>query len=106
MNSKKVSSKQTQFAESGTSPTAEPADFSFRGALNIPQAAVYTGVRCSAIEEAVRDGRLPGRKLGRNIIILKSDLDAFLAALDIIPAHTPPSILKRRRERLEGKVAA
>ena len=97
---------QMQFTESGTSPTAGPTDFSSRGALNIPQAAFYCGVKCSAIEEAVRDGRLPGRKLGRNVIILKSDLDSFLSALDIIPVHTPQSILRRRQKRLLRQVAA
>jgi hypothetical protein len=78
----------------------EPAnDFSFRGALNIVESAAYCGVRCSAIESAIRDGVLPARRLGRNIIVLKSDLDSFLTNLDVVAAHTPPSILKRRRER-------
>jgi hypothetical protein len=74
-------------------------DFSSRGALNIPESATYCGVRCAAIEAAVRDGRLRGRRFGRNVIILKSDLDEFLGALDIIPPHTPRSILKRREAR-------
>jgi excisionase family DNA binding protein len=73
-------------------------EFRSQGAFNIIQAAAYCGVRCSAIEDAVRDGRLAGRRLGRNVIIIKSDLDAFLASLDIVPIHTPPSILKRRQE--------
>ena len=84
-----------------TNPTATvvASDFS-GGAFNIMQAAAYnSGVRCCAVEEAIRDGRLPGRRLGRNIIILKSDLDSFLASLEIIPAHTPLSILRRRQER-------
>jgi excisionase family DNA binding protein len=83
-----------------TNPTAPvvASDFS-GGAFNIMQAAAYSGVRCSAVEEAIRDGRLPGRRLGRNIIILKPDLDSFLASLEIIPAHTPPSILRRWQER-------
>lgn len=87
--------------------TSAPAiDFSSRGAFNIVEAAAYCGVRCSAVEEAIRDGRLCGRRFGRNVIILKSDLDLFLTALDIIPPHTPPSILKRRRERLRLTPAA
>jgi excisionase family DNA binding protein len=85
---------------------ATAADSLSHGALNIIQAAAYCGVRCSAIEDVVRDGRLAGRRLGRNVIILKADLDAFLASLEIIPPHTPLSILKRRRERTLGKVAA
>jgi hypothetical protein len=72
---------------------------SSQGAFNILQAAFYAGVKCAAIESAVRDGKLRGRRLGRNVIILKADLDAFLGSLDVIPAHTPASILRRRRER-------
>jgi excisionase family DNA binding protein len=71
-------------------------------ALTYEQAAACCGVKTCAIEEVVRDGRLKGRRLGRNVIILKSDLDDFLASLDVIPAHTPPSILKRREERARG----
>src|SRR6266851_8630861 len=91
-----------------TTPTVAVVEPEFRpqGALNIIQAAAYCGVRCSAIEDAIRDGRLPGRRLGRNVIIIRSDLDAFLASLDIVPIHTPPSILKRRRERSQRTVAA
>lgn len=83
----------------GENPPATGADYSTQGALNIAQSASYCGVHSSAIESAVRDGKLPGRRLGRNVVILKSDLDEFLAGLDIIPAHTPPSILKRRQRR-------
>jgi hypothetical protein len=86
--------------------SAPEAYFASQGALNIAESAIYCGVRCAAIESAVRDGKLPGRRLGRNVIILKSDLDAFLASLDIIPPHTPPSVMRRRQERSRGKVAA
>jgi hypothetical protein len=77
-----------------------------QGAFNIIQAAAYCGVRCAAIEDAVRDGRLAGRRLGRNIVILRADLNAFLVSLDIIPPHTPPSVLRRRQERSKEKAAA
>jgi excisionase family DNA binding protein len=96
-------SKQNSFAESGTSPTSE--NLATRGAFNYVQAASYSGVKVCAIEEVVRDGRLKGRRLGRAVIILKSDLDAFLASLDVIPAHTPPSVLTRRKEREDKKLA-
>jgi len=81
-------------------------DSSSHGALNIVESAAYCGVRCSAIESVIRDGKLRGRRLGRNVIILKSDLDAFLASLDVIQPHTPPSVLRRRQERLRSKFAA
>jgi excisionase family DNA binding protein len=89
-----------------TNLSVPEAHFSAHGALNIAESAVYCGVRCAAIESAVRDGKLPGRRLGRNVIILKSDLDAFLVELDIIPPHTPPSVMKRRQERSPGRSAA
>jgi excisionase family DNA binding protein len=88
-----------------TMPKVQPnirisaADASSHGALNIVESAAYCGVRCSAIESVIRDGKLRGRRLGRNVIVLKADLDAFLASLEVIPVHTPPSILRRRRER-------
>ena len=85
---------------------APTADFSSRGALNIMESSAYCGVRCSAIESAVRDGKLRGRRIGRNVVILKCDLDAFLESLEIIPAHTPASILKRRQERTLGRPTA
>lgn len=98
--------QENQFSESGTSPTTNYADISTHAALNIMEAAIYSGVKSSAIEEAVRDGRLPGRRLGRNVIVLKRDLDSFLESLEIIPPHVPPSVIKRRQERDERKSAA
>ena len=85
---------------------APVADLSSHGALNILESATYCGVRCAAIESAVRDGKLRGRRLGRNVVILKRDLDAFLESLETIPPHTPPSILKRRQARTLRRAAA
>jgi hypothetical protein len=86
-----------------TNLSVPEAHFVTHGALNIAESAIYCGVRCAAIESAIRDGKLRGRRLGRNIIILKCDLDTFLASLEIIPPHTPPSILRRRQERLKRR---
>ena len=79
-----------------------PTNFSAQGAFNYSQAASYCGVRCSAIEISVREGRLPGRRLGRNIIILKEDIDAFLKSLDVVYAPTSTSVSERRREGIRG----
>ena len=95
--------------KTNTTPTAAVVDYPElrpQGALNIIQAAAYCGVRSSAIEDAVREGRLAGRRLGRNIVIIRSESDGFLASLDIVPVHTPPSILKRRQERLQQRTTA
>lgn len=75
--------------------TAKPP----RRAFNICGAAEYCSCRCSAIEEAVRDGRLRASRLGRGIVITREDLDAFIDALPTVEPHTPPSILARRAAR-------
>ena len=72
-----------------------------QGAFNYSQAAAYAGVKFSAIEAVVREGRLPGRRLGRNIVILKTDLDNFLASLDVVYAPTSTSVSERRREGIK-----
>ena len=77
-----------------------------QGAFNVLQAAAYCGVKCAAVEEAQFVTVGCSGAIRSKIVILKSDLDAFLAALDIIPAHTPPSVLKRRQERSQEKVTA
>ena len=80
-----------------------PTNFSAQQAsFNYSQAAAYSGVHFSAIETAVREGRLPARKLGRNIIVLRRDLDNFLASLDVVYTPTSPSVSERRREGLKG----
>src|SRR6266404_320673 len=58
--------------------------FSTTRFFQLRQAAAYAGVHFSAIETVVRQGLLPARRLGRNIIIRKSDLDKFLASLELV----------------------
>lgn len=70
-----------------------------RRAFNIYGAAEYCSCRCAAVEEAIRDGRLRARRLGRGFVITREDLDAFIDVLPVVEPHTPPSILKRRQER-------
>jgi excisionase family DNA binding protein len=70
-----------------------------RRAFNIYGAAEYCSCRCAAIEEAIRDGRLRARRLGRIFVITREDLDAFIDLLPAVEPHTPPSILARRAAR-------
>jgi excisionase family DNA binding protein len=67
-----------------------------RRAFNIYGAAEYCSCRCAAIEEAIREGRLRARRLGRGFVITRDDLDTFIDALPTVEPHTPPSILARR----------
>jgi excisionase family DNA binding protein len=77
-----------------------------RRAFNIYGAAEYCTCRCAAIEEAIRDGRLRARRLGRGFVITREDLDSFIDLLPAVKPHTPPSVIRRRQERSRGKVAA
>ena len=69
---------------------AEPSpDFSFVQQISLKDNLAYslehagqvTGIGRSALYIAVRDGRLVARKCGRRTVVLKRDLEAFLAAL-------------------------
>src|SRR5580700_10568693 len=70
-----------------------------RRAFNIYGAAEYCSCRCAAVEEAIRDGRLRARRLGRGLVITREDLDAFIDMLPAVEPHIPPSILARRAAR-------
>lgn len=70
-----------------------------RRAFNIYGAAEYCSCRCAAIEEAIRDGRLRARRLGRGLVITREDLDAFIDVLPAVEPHVPPSIAARRAAR-------
>jgi len=70
-----------------------------RRAFNIYGAAEYCSCRCAAVEEAIRDGRLRARRLGRGFVITREDLDAFIDSLPAIEPHVPPSIAARRAAR-------
>src|SRR5260370_14667281 len=70
-----------------------------RRAYNIYGAAEYCSCRCSAIEAAIRDGRLRARRLGRGFVITREDLDAFIDVLPAVEPHIPPSIAARRAAR-------
>src|ERR1700676_922609 len=70
-----------------------------RRAFNIYGAAEYCSCRCAAIEEAIRDGRLRARRLGRGFVITREDLDAFIDVLQAVEPHVPPSIAARRAAR-------
>src|ERR1700747_2943123 len=75
-----------------------------RRAFNIYGAAEYCSCRCAAIEEAIRDGRLQARRLGRGFVITREDLDAFIDVLPVFEPHVPPSILARRAARVANTI--
>jgi excisionase family DNA binding protein len=49
--------------------------------LTIEEAAKLTSIGRSKLYQAISAGRLQARKFGRRTVILRSDLERFLAAL-------------------------
>ena len=53
--------------------------------LSIAEACTIAGIGRTKLYEAIADGSLKARKLGKRTLILRDDLRQFLAALP--PAH-------------------
>ena len=85
-------------SQKGQTNIPAPAAHSLsHGALNIVESAVYCGVHCSAIESVIRDGKLQGRRLGRNVIILKAKMRSSLRSTSSLPILRRPFLLAGRR---------
>jgi excisionase family DNA binding protein len=57
--------------------------------LTIAEAAFAAGIGRSRLYEAIADGQLTARKFGARTLVLRDDLDRFLAALPAI--HGEPA---------------
>ena len=57
--------------------------------LSVAEACEVAGIGRTKLYEAIADGRLKARKLGKRTLILRDDLRQFLAALP--PAHCVPA---------------
>ena len=55
-----------------------------REGLSIVEACRIAGIGRTKVYEAIADGRLKARKFGKRTIILRSELQDFLAALPVI----------------------
>lgn len=56
--------------------------------LSIGEACAITGIGRTNLYKAINSGVLKARKYGKRTIILRGDLDAFLASLEAYPAST------------------
>jgi len=56
--------------------------------LSIEEVRAATGIGRTKLYEAIGKGNLKARKFGKRTIILKDDLDDFLANLESYPANT------------------
>ena len=56
-------------------------DFNGREGLSVEDAAHVAGLGKTTILDLIKGGALPARRFGRRILVLRTDLTAFLAAL-------------------------
>ena len=52
---------------------------------SINEVCAATNLGRTSIYEQIRNGKLKARKLGKRTIVLRDDLDAFLASLEAYP---------------------
>jgi excisionase family DNA binding protein len=60
-----------------------PAELQREG-LSVVEACSVAGIGRTKVYEAIADGRLKARKVGKRTIILRSDLQQFLANLPVL----------------------
>jgi hypothetical protein len=64
-------------------------------ALNVAQCAVYTGMSHWQVRMAIWQGRLSARRVGKSLVILRSDADKFLENLPLVDASTSAWLVRR-----------
>jgi hypothetical protein len=67
-----------------------------QAAFSIPQISAYTGLSHWRVRMAIWQGRLAAKKVGKSLIILRADADAFLAALPAVSANKSDWLARRQ----------
>ncbi|HYY73155.1 MAG TPA: hypothetical protein VE778_06140 [Candidatus Bathyarchaeia archaeon] len=65
-------------------------------AYNTRQAAVYLGLTCWQVRTAIWTGKLPAKRVGRDLIIRRADADAYLAGLPNVEPNSAQWLAKRQ----------
>ncbi|MGD1211284.1 MAG: hypothetical protein ABR973_08020 [Candidatus Acidiferrales bacterium] len=65
--------------------------------LSVPQCALYTGLSHWQVRMAIWQGRLSARRVGKSLLILRSDADAFLENLPTVSANNSAWLANRQR---------
>lgn len=69
----------------------DPSQKSF----SVLQCAIYTGLSHWQVRMAIWQGKLPARHVGKSLVILRNDADAFLENLPTVDANTSPWLANR-----------
>jgi hypothetical protein len=65
--------------------------------LSVPQCALYTGLSHWQVRMAIWQGRLSARRVGKSLVILRSDADAFLENLPPVKANNSAWLANRQK---------
>ncbi len=65
--------------------------------FTIPQVAAYSGLTHWQVRMAIWEGRLRAKRVGKCLIILREDADAFLRALPTVRANKAEWLARRNR---------
>jgi excisionase family DNA binding protein len=69
--------------------------------LNVKEAAEYVSCSVWAIQQLIRDGKLPYRKVGRRFVVDRIDLDRYLESISSVPIlHSMLADLKKGEKPL------
>jgi len=75
-------------------------------AYNTRQCAVYLGLSCWQVRSAIWSGKLPAKRVGRDLIVLRSDADKFLAGLPNAEPIRKEWMLKRLAKSAASQAGA
>lgn len=68
-----------------------------RDIITVTEAAEILPFTADQIRRRIAKGTLPGFKLGRRILLRRSELDGWLALHVVLPPADPPTVHKPRR---------
>jgi hypothetical protein len=72
----------------------DPSQKSF----SVPQCAIYTGLSHWQVRMAIWQAKLPARRVGKSLVILRSDADTFLENLPTVIANNSAWLVRRASE--------
>jgi hypothetical protein len=69
-----------------------------QASFSVPQCAVYTGLTHWQVRMAIWQGKLSARRVGKSLVILRSDADAFLESLPQVSVNNSAWLSRRTSE--------
>lgn len=67
-----------------------------QASFTIPQISAYTGLSHWQVRMAIWQGKLTAKKVGKSLIVLRTDVDKFLADLPAVSANKSEWLARRQ----------